>query len=111
MVTTDLGVAGVLPVEPFRLDLVGPSSPVSFDVMFLAGGTIYRYYLEATPDRVLEESLETVTEKRDGLVFERDEVHGSYNFRSGVFSPRTPSTPQRARGAISCSFKAPSHRT
>lgn len=86
MVTTDLGVNGILPVEPFRLDLVGPNSPVSFDVMFLAGGTIYRYYLEATPDRVLEESLETVSEKRDELMFERDEVHGSYNFGSGIFS-------------------------
>ena len=39
MVTTDLGVNGILPVEPFRLDLVGPNSPVSFDVMFLAGGS------------------------------------------------------------------------
>lgn len=86
MVTTDFGVSGTLPVEAFRLDLIGAKSPVSFDVMFLAGSRVYRYYLEAMTSCVIGESLEIVSEKGDSLIFERDGASGDYSFGDGVFS-------------------------
>ncbi len=86
MVTTDCGVSGVLPVEPFRLDLIGPSSPTSFDIVFLAGSSVYRYYVEATADCVAYESLELVSEKADDLIFERDVNGEGFSFGQGFFS-------------------------
>lgn len=86
MVTTDCGVSGVLPVEPFRLDTVSPNSATSFDVTFLAGPTIYRYYLEATEEQVLAESLDIVTEKGETCVFERDGVMGSLALGDNYFA-------------------------
>lgn len=85
MVTTDYGVSGVLPIEPFLLDSMSSKSPSSFDITFLAGTCVYRYYLEATCDRVAYESLEVRTPKRDYVVFERDEEHDDYSFGEGVF--------------------------
>lgn len=86
MVANDCGVSGVLPVEPFRLDAESSNSPVTFDVMFLAGTSVYRYYLEVTPDRVISESLERVCEKSDELVFERDGLAGAFIFGDNAFS-------------------------
>lgn len=86
MVTTDCGVSGVLPVEPFRLDTASPNSATSFDITFLAGPSIYRYYLEATEEQVLAESLDIVTEKGETCVFERDGVIGSLALGDGYFA-------------------------
>lgn len=86
MVTTDCGVSGILPVEPFRLDLVGANSPTSFDIVFLAGSSVYRYYLEATADSVAYESLEFVSEKGDDLIYERDVNGSGFSFGKEFFS-------------------------
>lgn len=86
MATTDCGVSGILPIEPFRLDLVGSRAPTSLDIMFLAGSSVYRYYLEATPNRVVNESLERISEKCDVLIFERDGLADDFSFGPGVFA-------------------------
>lgn len=84
MVTSDCGVSGTLPVDSFRLDHASANGPTSFDIMFLAGSSVYRYYLEATADRVCSESLELISESGDRLIFERDDA-GAFFFGEGVF--------------------------
>ncbi|WP_322155026.1 ATP-binding protein [Paratractidigestivibacter sp.] len=85
MVTADCGVSGTLPVDPFRLDSASVNEPTCFDVMFLAGSSVYRYYLEASADHVCSESLELVSESGDRLIFERDDA-GAFTFGEGMFS-------------------------
>lgn len=73
MVTGDIGVDGLLPIEPFMLERESSLKPTVFDVTFLAGKVVYRYVVEATMDGVIYESLERVLEKESIDIFERDE--------------------------------------
>ena len=66
MVTVDVGVDGVLPVDAFRLD--ERDEPTSLSVTFLVAEHVYRLYVEATPVAVKYESLELVREGQRGLV-------------------------------------------
>ena len=74
MVTGEIGVDELLPIEPFMLERESASEPTVFDVTFLAGRTVYRYVVEATLDGVSYESLERVLEKESIDIFERDEL-------------------------------------
>lgn len=88
MVTVDVGVDGLLPVEPFRLD--EHSDPTSFDATFLAGSNVYRFYVEATPDAVIYESLELVRERDGHSLYERCVSNGdasdAYTFDGNFFA-------------------------
>ena len=87
MVTGDIGVDDLLPIEPFRLERESMLEPTVFDVTFLAGKTVYRYVVEATRDDVVYESLERVLEKGCVDIFERDKQADStkYVFNEDVF--------------------------
>ncbi len=86
MATTDVGVDGLLPVDPFRLD--GRNERTSFDATFLAGSNVYRLYLEVKPTAVVYESLELVREKSNVLLYERDssgKEDSVYKFKDEFF--------------------------
>ena len=88
MITGDIGVDELLPIEPFMLERGSASEPTVFDITFLAGKTVYRYVVEATLDGVSYESLERVHEKESVDVFERDELSegGKYVFSEPFFA-------------------------
>ncbi len=89
MVTGEIGVDELLPIEPFMLERGSASEPTVFDVTFLAGRTVYRYVVEATLDSVSYESLERVLEKESIDIFERDELSedGKYIFNESCLGP------------------------
>ena len=89
MVTGEIGVDELLPIEPFMLERESASEPTVFDVTFLAGRTVYRYVVEATLDGVSYESLERVLEKESIDIFERDELSedGKYIFNESCLGP------------------------
>ena len=87
MVTVDVGVDGVLPVDAFRLD--ERDEPTSLSVTFLVAEHVYRLYVEATPVAVKYESLELVREKGSEVLYERQATDGgvdSYSFNQPFFS-------------------------
>lgn len=89
MVTGDIGVDELLPLEPFKLEKDALLKPTVFDVTFLAGETVYRYVVEATLDGVSYESLERVVEKGSTDIFERDELSegDKYVFNESYLGP------------------------
>lgn len=82
MVTGEIGVDELLPIEPFRLEKEASLQSTVFDITFLAGKTVYRYVVEATLDGVTYESLEHVLDKKSIDIFERNELskNNKYTF-------------------------------
>lgn len=88
MVIGDQGIDDLLPTVPFMLELEAALKPTVFDVTFLAGSTVYRYVVEATPNGICYESLEKVNERGSVDIFERD-VQGEvaeYRFNESFFN-------------------------
>jgi len=61
-----------LPVEPYMLQSGQEKEPSSFEVVFIADDTQYRYGFSATKDRVVSEWLYHVPSQRESLLFQRD---------------------------------------
>lgn len=74
-----------IPVEPFRLDTSGPTSPSLFEIVFLMDGLQYRYGFSVTTKRVVAEWLYFIPTLREVELFTRDEegVHVGARFREG----------------------------
>ena len=61
--------------EPNLLSKVSASGPVEFDVEFIVpSGARFRYKISFTRERILTESLRAYSNRREALVFQRDET-------------------------------------
>ena len=61
--------------EPHLLSKVSASGPVAFDVEFIVpSGARFRYTISFTQERILTESLRTFSNRREALVFQRNET-------------------------------------
>ena len=81
------GVSEPIAVEPYRLNADCLTEPSSFDISFLADGSVYRLHFSATHTQVLEESLEILREKRKlDVLYERD-ASGISVLKAGATSP------------------------
>jgi len=62
-----------IPVEVYALNPETQSQPASFEMVFIAEGTQYRYGFEVTPERVEREWLYHIPKTREVRLFEREQ--------------------------------------
>ncbi|MHB9134295.1 MAG: AAA family ATPase [Armatimonadota bacterium] len=61
-----------IPVEPFALDPAMRTRPTSFEMVFIAEGTQYRYGFEIDASKVIREWLYHIPKRKEELLFERN---------------------------------------
>ncbi|MBF0187522.1 MAG: ATP-binding protein [Magnetococcales bacterium] len=68
-----------IPVRPFLLDQASESKPCQFEMHYIMNNKLYRYRLTVTRDKVLEETLSTISRDSDSTLFHRKDDRITYD--------------------------------